>query len=101
MNATPVKLSYANKGIDGMNTPEAYEKLLYDCMRGDATNFTHWDEVALSWNFVDKISQVWQDTVTHYPNYEAGTSGPKESDALLAKDGFFWWPIRDLEVDTF
>ena len=69
-------------------------------MRGDATNFTHWDEVALSWSFVDKISQIWQDTVTHYPNYEAGTSGPKESDALLAKDGFFWWPIRDLEVDT-
>jgi glucose-6-phosphate 1-dehydrogenase len=69
MNAIPVKLSYANKGIDGLNTPEAYEKLLYDCMRGDATNFTHWDEVALSWSFVDKISQAWQDTVTHYPNY--------------------------------
>ena len=42
----------------------------------------------LSWSFVDKISQVWQDTVTHYPNYEAGTSGPKESDTLLAKDGY-------------
>lgn len=101
MNATPIKLSYASKGIDGLNTPEAYERLLDDCMRGDATNFTHWDEVALSWNFVDRISQVWQNTVTHYPNYEAGTSGPKESDALLAKDGFFWWPIRDLEVDTY
>ena len=31
-------------------------------MSGDATNFTHWDEVALSWSFVDNISQVWEDT---------------------------------------
>jgi len=100
MNATPIKLSYASKGIDGLNTPEAYERLLYDCMRGDATNFTHWDEVALSWNFVDKISQVWEKTVTHYPNYESGSAGPKESHALLSKDGFFWWPIRDLEVNS-
>ena len=50
-----------------MNTPEAYEKLLYDCMRGDATNFTHWDEVALSWKFVDKISQVWENTNVTLP----------------------------------
>jgi glucose-6-phosphate 1-dehydrogenase len=100
MNAIPVKLSYANKGMDGLNTPEAYEKLLYDCMRGDATNFTHWDEVALSWSFVDKISQAWQDTVTHYPNYASGTTGPKASDTLLARDGFFWWPISNLEVEA-
>jgi len=100
MNATPVKLSYANTGIDGINTPEAYEKLLYDCMQGDATNFTHWDEVALSWNFVDNISQHWQKTQTHFPNYESGSAGPKDSDVLLARDGFFWWPIGDLEVEN-
>ena len=61
--ATPVKLNYSNKGIDGLNTPEAYEKLLYDSLRGDATNFTHWDEVALSWSFVDNISAVWENNV--------------------------------------
>ena len=43
-----------------MNTPEAYEKLIYDSMRGDSTNFTHWDEVALSWSFVDTISEAWE-----------------------------------------
>ena len=57
METTPVKLNFSNNDIAGLNTPEAYEKLLYDCLRGDATNFTHWDEVALSWSFVDKISQ--------------------------------------------
>ncbi len=101
MNATPVKLSYSNTGIDGINTPEAYEKLLYDCMRGDATNFTHWDEVALSWSFVDNISKHWQQTQTHFPNYESGSAGPKDSDVLLARDGFFWWPIGDLDVEKY
>jgi glucose-6-phosphate 1-dehydrogenase len=100
MEATPVKLNFANKGIDGMNTPEAYEKLLYDCIRGDATNFTHWDEVALSWSFTDKISEVWENTKeTSFPNYAAGTMGPKAADELLAKDGFFWWPVTDLDVE--
>lgn len=100
IEATPVKLNFANKGIDDMNTPEAYERLLYDCMRGDATNFTHWDEVALSWSFVDKISDVWENTREEgFPNYESGSMGPKEADQLLEKDGFFWWPVTDLDVE--
>jgi glucose-6-phosphate 1-dehydrogenase len=100
MDATPIKLNFANVGVDAMNTPEAYEKLLYDCMRGDATNFTHWDEVALSWSFVDKISQVWENEKEEsFPNYESGSTGPKASDELLEKDGFFWWPISILDVD--
>lgn len=101
MKTTPIKLNYANKGIDGLNTPESYEKLLYDCMRGDATNFTHWDEVALSWSFTDKISQVWEHTVEQdFPNYASGTMGPRSADDLLEKDGFFWWPIANLDVDN-
>jgi glucose-6-phosphate 1-dehydrogenase len=100
IETTPVKLNFANNSFDGMNTPEAYEKLLHDCMRGDATNFTHWDEVKLSWAFVDKISDYWENTrEQHFPNYEAGTMGPKEADQLLAKDGFFWWPVENLDVD--
>ncbi|MBM7704117.1 glucose-6-phosphate 1-dehydrogenase [Bacillus iocasae] len=92
--STPIKLDYCNNCGDKMNTPEAYERLIYDCMRGDATNFTHWDEVSLSWEFVDTISQAWADKkADNFPNYESGSMGPKESDALLAKDGFHWWNI--------
>jgi glucose-6-phosphate 1-dehydrogenase len=69
-------------------------------MRGDATNFTHWDEVAYSWAFVDNISEVWEKTkAENYPNYESGSMGPKAADELLEKDGFFWWPVTDLDVD--
>jgi glucose-6-phosphate 1-dehydrogenase len=100
MEATQVKLSFANKGIDGMNTPEAYEKLLYDCMRGDATNFTHWDEVKLSWSFVDSISDVWEKTpAKNFPNYASGSMGPDASEQLLESDGFHWWPVDDLDVE--
>jgi glucose-6-phosphate 1-dehydrogenase len=100
LDAQEVKLSFANTGIHAMNTPEGYEKLIYDCMRGDATNFTHWDEVAYSWAFVDKISEVWEKTkAENYPNYESGSMGPKAADELLEKDGFFWWPVTDLDVD--
>jgi glucose-6-phosphate 1-dehydrogenase len=101
LDATPVKLSYANRSVDGINTPEAYEKLLYDCMRGDATNFTHWDEVALSWSFVDNISKVWENTIDpSFPNYEAGKMGPQAAFDLLEKDGFHWWPVNMLDVNV-
>lgn len=99
LDAQEVKLSFANTGINAMNTPEGYEKLLYDCMRGDATNFTHWDEVAYSWAFVDKISEVWEGTKADFPNYASSSMGPKAADELLEKDGFFWWPVTDLDVD--
>ncbi|WAA10483.1 glucose-6-phosphate dehydrogenase [Fervidibacillus albus] len=96
METTPIKLNFSTNSIDGMNTPEAYEKLLYDCLRGDATNFTHWDEVALSWKFIDTISTVWEQEKGDFPNYQAGSTGPKCSDELLAKDGFCWWSDTEL-----
>ncbi|MBS4194583.1 glucose-6-phosphate dehydrogenase [Lederbergia citri] len=99
METTPVKLNFSNNHAPGLNTPEAYEKLLFDCLRGDATNFTHWDEVALSWSFVDKISHNWESEKADFPNYSAGTMGPTAADELLEKDGFSWWPVTDLDVN--
>lgn len=101
LDAQVVKLSFANTGIHAMNTPEGYEKLLYDCMQGDATNFTHWDEVAYSWSFVDKISEAWKNSKDEsFPNYESGSRGPDAADQLLEKDGFSWWPVTELEVES-
>ena len=93
--AVPVELAYSNNGVDGINTPEAYEKLLYDCMLGDGTNFTHWDEVALAWEFVDSIQEVWENEIADFPNYESGSMGPDAADKLLEQDGFHWWPITE------
>ncbi len=101
MTTTPVRLNFSNKSVDRMNTPEAYEKLLYDSMRGDATNFTHWDEVALSWKFVDTISEAWENAKEEsFPNYASGSMGPQSSEDLLQKDGHTWWPIEEFDVDN-
>ena len=55
------------------------------------TNFTHWEEVAASWKFVDQIRQTWDNEIpSQFPNYPAGSSGPQESFDLLAKDGRCW-----------
>ncbi|MBP1971518.1 glucose-6-phosphate 1-dehydrogenase [Virgibacillus natechei] len=91
--AQPIQLSYNNNGAHSINTPEAYEKLLYDCMLGDATNFTHWDEVAYSWSYIDSILQAWEKKEPDFPNYASGSMGPKEADELLEKNGHHWWSI--------
>ncbi|PAV31322.1 glucose-6-phosphate dehydrogenase [Virgibacillus profundi] len=95
--AEPIQLAYNNYGYDGINTPEAYEKLLYDCILGDATNFTHWDEVAYSWAYIDSILKTWETTQADFPNYKSGSMGPEAADKLLEKDGFHWWPITEIE----
>lgn len=89
--AIPIKLTYDYNQINAANSPEAYEKLLYDCMIGDTTNFTHWDEVALTWEYVDPILKKWESTPAEFPNYKAGSMGPEASEELLKEDGFHWW----------
>lgn len=93
--AEPVQLAYSNNGVTGINTPEAYEKLLHDIMLGDGTNFTHWDEVALAWEFVDSILRVWENEEADFPNYKSGSMGPDAADELLEQDGFHWWSVTD------
>ena len=75
----------------GSNTPEAYERLLLDAMRGDATLFTRGDEVEHQWAFMDPILETWLSGDTAPPPlYRSGTWGPEQADDLLARDGRRW-----------
>ena len=67
----------------GSSTPEAYERLILDAMRGDATLFTRADEVEAQWAFIDPIRHGWQTYDAPVEPYEAGTWGPAAADALL------------------
>ncbi|WP_455223828.1 glucose-6-phosphate dehydrogenase [Granulicatella sp.] len=93
-NSYGLQTSHLEKIFDknfGLSSPEAYERLILDCMEGDMTNFTHWEEVAASWKFVDRIRQAWDnESPAQFPNYPAGSSGPQESFDLLAQDGRCW-----------
>lgn len=71
--------------------PEAYERLLLDCMLGDSTLFTRRDETEAAWGIITSILEGWKDRpVSHLPIYEAGSWGPKEADALLDCGGRYW-----------
>lgn len=102
VKAEPIKLTSIRSAEETANNPEAYEKLILDCLNGDATNFTHWDEVASSWEFVDRIREAWDETTMEFPNYPSGSMGPIESMYLLKKDGFQWhWsPVRTIADET-
>lgn len=89
-NPEPVKMDFRQSAEVTENSPEAYEKLLLDALRGDGTNFSHWDEVANSWEIVDRIRKTWDQFTPEFPNYAAGTMGPKAAFELLEKNGHEW-----------
>ena len=75
--------------------PEAYERLFLDCMRGDATLFARRDGVEEQWELCDPILKAWEDDSSiPLSIYEPGSSGPKEADAMLARDSRRWREIK-------
>jgi glucose-6-phosphate 1-dehydrogenase len=71
-------------------SPEAYERLILDAMRGDATLFTRNDEIEALWGIIDPILTAWhEDEKSEIPQYAAGSAGPKEAESLL-QDGHRW-----------
>uniref|UniRef100_UPI0005A97939 glucose-6-phosphate dehydrogenase n=1 Tax=Paenibacillus gorillae TaxID=1243662 RepID=UPI0005A97939 len=96
----PVAMEFCQSCQIGLNTPEAYERLIHDAVRGDSTYFTRWDEVAQAWEFVDRIAAAWRDDSADLKHYPAGSWGPKAAEELLAKDGFHWWPVNGQEEDN-
>jgi glucose-6-phosphate 1-dehydrogenase len=85
-----VHMDFLYGGAFRTDLPEAYERLLVDCMRGDASLFTREDEVVEQWQIVDAIVAFWRRDRPSFPNYAAGTWGPPSSDELMARDGRSW-----------
>ncbi|GIO24017.1 glucose-6-phosphate dehydrogenase [Oceanobacillus sp. J11TS1] len=84
----PIKVDFA---ADNHDVPEAYERLLFDALCGDATFFAHWNEVELSWKWVEPIIEAFRENkVPLYP-YSSGSMGPDSAHHLLQKDGYKWW----------
>ncbi|MBM4764611.1 glucose-6-phosphate dehydrogenase [Bacillus sp. B15-48] len=92
----PANISLFNEQI---NVPEAYERLLYDAFRGDATFFAHWKEVELSWKWVQPILEAFEENLVPLHYYLSGSNGPKASDSLLYEQGFKWWLDHEEQMD--
>lgn len=86
----PVSMDFSESSLAGFNTPEAYERLLYDVMRGESTLFTRWDEVEHAWRFVDPIAAYWKAGGVPVIIYPAGSFGPPQADFLIRADGREW-----------
>jgi glucose-6-phosphate 1-dehydrogenase len=89
MGAVDMDFNYLDHFGNTVST--GYERLLFDCMTGDATLFQRADMVEASWQIVSPVLDVWKAIPARdFPNYESGTWGPAESDALLLQDGRKW-----------
>jgi glucose-6-phosphate 1-dehydrogenase len=87
----PLSLDFNYEQAFGSSSPEAYETLLEDCIEGDSTLFTRHDWVESAWTLMDPIIQVWKLSKPKvFPNYDAGSWGPKEADEFIQRDGRRW-----------
>jgi glucose-6-phosphate 1-dehydrogenase len=87
----PVTMDFRYGSSFGMATPEAYERLLLDAMRGDASLFARADWVEAAWQVLASIQAAWaRGGAAKLPAYEAGGWGPREADELLEREGRRW-----------
>lgn len=96
----PVAMEFCQSCQIGLNTPEAYERLIFDAARGDSTYFTRWDELAAAWKLIDPIAAAWREDSGDLQFYPAGTWGPEKVEQLLSDDGFHWWPVNGQDEDN-
>ena len=97
MNIGAVDMEFDYEDYFGDTPSTGYERLLHDCMVGDATLFQRADQVEAGWAVVEPIQRAWKDgPAPNYPNYKAGTWGPKEADELLTRDDREWEQTSDL-----
>ena len=92
MRIRPVNMEFLYGTSFLSESPEAYERLIMDAMRGDATLFTRDDEVEAQWRICDPILEAWSKIPGPIPQYPAGSGGPEEADEILAQ-GHKWRAI--------
>jgi glucose-6-phosphate 1-dehydrogenase len=93
MGAVEMDFNYVD--YFGSTPSTGYERLIYDCMIGDATLFQRADMVEAGWSVITPVLDVWKALPPRgFPNYAAGSWGPKEAGDLLARDGREWRKIE-------
>jgi glucose-6-phosphate 1-dehydrogenase len=89
LGAVDMNFEYAD--YFGQQPSTGYERLLHDCMIGDATLFQRADMVEAGWCVVSPVLDVWRALPPrNFPNYAAGSWGPRDADELLERDGRRW-----------
>src|SRR5215216_1176689 len=96
MQTTTVHMDFCYESAFGVEPPDAYEMLLLDVMRGDATLFIRGDEAEHQWRLITPIEEAWaNDGLPKLATYEAGSDGPPEADELLIGKGHHWRSLTE------
>jgi glucose-6-phosphate 1-dehydrogenase len=91
MSSLTVEANFSYEAAFGSKGPPAYETLLLDSMRGEATLFTRHDEVEAEWRIITPIEEAWAKLPPpKFPNYAAGSEGPVDADALISGNHRAW-----------
>lgn len=96
-----VNMDFLYSNLTDAYVPDAYERLLLDCMQGDATLYARGDSVEAAWQFIDPILKTWKEdpTIPIY-GYPAGTWGPEHVDDLMEEQNMAWrYPCKNLAED--
>jgi glucose-6-phosphate 1-dehydrogenase len=95
-----VNMDFDYKTYFGVEHGTGYERLLRDCMAGDATLFQRADMVEAGWRVIQPVLDVWHALPPRgFPNYAAGSWGPVEAEELLERDGRSWRRIGEEDID--
>lgn len=95
-----VNMDFHYSDLSGVHLPEAYERLLLDCMNGDATLYARGDAVEACWKFVDPILNAWaSDPALKVFGYPAGSWGPENADTLIEGCSGWRYPCKNLTDD--
>jgi glucose-6-phosphate 1-dehydrogenase len=91
MTMTNVDMDFCYADYFGTAPATGYETLLHDALQGDATLFQRADSIEQAWSVIQPVLDVWQSLPARdFPNYSAGTWGPKDAEELLSRDGRAW-----------
>jgi glucose-6-phosphate 1-dehydrogenase len=90
---SPLSMDFSYREAFDMELPDAYERLLLDCMLGDQTLFIRSDALDLAWSLVDPIEAAWEKGAATIEIYGAGTAGPSCAQQLIERGGRTWRAI--------
>ena len=95
-----VNMDFHYSDLTNQRIPAAYERLIHDSMKGDATLFARTEEVIEAWKFLAPVIEGWKKDETPLYGYPAGTWGPDISDQLIEGDEMTWrYPCKNLSDD--
>ncbi len=97
MSLNTVDVIFDYYGKTKVDSPEAYETLLLDIISGDQTLFMRADQVEAAWEVIMPVLKYWENNkIPNFPNYPADSWGPEFAEALIAKDGYHWFNLPEI-----